>query len=282
MERAREQNLQRRRASLFAETLYRFCRGWRMIEIGDMTHDYDRVAADYASVRAPDPRVHAAILEALSDSESIVNVGAGTGSYEPDDRFVVAVEPSAMMAARRAPGAAPCVRATAGALPFPGGVFDAALAVLTMHHWPDWRGGVHELRRVSRRRIVVFTWTPLAGPFWFVRDYLPSVYDRDRAAFPSPEEFARVAGGAAEIRAVPIPWDCTDGFLGAYWRRPEAYLDRRRTAAISALAERTPEVGAGLARLADDLASGRWAERNRALLGRETLDVGYRLLVVNY
>lgn len=186
------------------------------------------------------------------------------------------------MIAQRQLGCAPCVRANAEGLPFFSRAFDAALAVLTMHHWNDWRAGLAELRRVVRRRLVVFTWTPFAGPYWFVRDYLPSLYERDSAAFPSLKAFARAAGGDLEVRPVPIPWDCTDGFLGAYWRRPEAYLDRGRAAATSALADPTPAVRDALARLAVDLASGRWAERNGELLARNVLDVGYRLLVVRY
>jgi SAM-dependent methyltransferase len=241
---------------------------------------YDRIGAGYSRYRVPDPRIQAAILDALGDAASIVNVGAGVGSYEPQDRGVVAVEPTATMAAQRPEGAAPCVRATAEGLPFLDGAFDAGLAVLTMHHWTDWRAGLAELRRVSRRRLVVFTWTPLAGAYWFARDYLSFVYERDRAAFPSLDEFARISGGTVEVRPVPIPWDCTDGFLGAYWRRPEAYLDAGRARATSALADPAPPVRAALTRLAADLESGRWAARNADLLAAETLDVGYRLLVV--
>jgi SAM-dependent methyltransferase len=247
-----------------------------------MTRTYDRIDGSYARFRVPDPRLRAAILDAVGDAESVVNVGAGAGSYEPIDRRVVAIEPSATMVAQRPRGAAPCVRAIAEALPFADRAFDAALAVLTMHHWRDWRAGLVELRRVSIRRIVVFTWTPLAGAFWFVRDYLPSLYERDRARFPPLETFARAAGAAVEVRPVTIPWDCTDGFLGAYWRRPEAYLDPQRAVATSALAEPTPDVRNALARLTSDLSSGRWVERNGELRSREALDVGYRLLVVRY
>jgi SAM-dependent methyltransferase len=245
-----------------------------------MTPLYDRIGRGYARHRVPDRRIEAAILEALGDATTVVNVGAGAGSYEPRDRAVVAVEPTATMAAQRPPGAAPCVRAMAEALPFPDHTFDAALAVLTMHHWMDWRAGLAELRRVSRRRIVVFTWTPLAGAFWFVRDYLPRVYERDRAAFPSFDELARIAGGSIEIRQVPIPWDCSDGFVGAYWRRPEAYLDPGRAQAMSPLAVPTPAVRDALARLEEDLVSGRWAARNADLLSRDAYDIGYRLLVI--
>ena len=243
---------------------------------------YDRIGLGYARYRVPDSRLAAAILDALADSRSVVNVGAGAGGYEPADRAVVAVEPSRTMIQQRPAGAAPSVRAWAHALPFPDAAFDAALAVLTLHHWPDWRTGLAELRRVARERLVVFTWTPAAGPFWFVRDYLAELYERDRVMFPPMEEFERVAGGAVEVRPVLIPWDCTDGFLGAYWRRPEAYLDSGRAAAMSALAVPTPGVRQALARLAEDLASGRWVERNGDLLTRHELDIGYRLLVVRY
>lgn len=243
---------------------------------------YDHIGPEYSRYRIPDPRIGAAIQDALGDAASLVNVGAGTGAYEPADRRVIAVEPSAAMVARRRAGTAPCVRAWAHALPIRDAALDAALAVLTIHHWADWRAGVAELRRVARKRLVVFTWTPAAGAFWFLRDYLTGVYERDGATFPPMEEFGRVASGAVEVRPVLIPWDCTDGFLGAYWRRPEAYLDAGRAAAMSALAVATPAVRHALARLGDDLASGRWAKRNAALLAQDELDIGYRLLVVRY
>ncbi len=241
------------------------------------TQLYDRIGTGYGRFRRPDPRIASRIHRALGGARSVVNVGAGAGSYEPADRPVVAVEPSATMVAQRPAGAAPAVRAVASALPFRDASFDAALAVLTLHHWPDWGAGVAELARVARERVVVLTCDPGAEGFWLVRDYFPDIVEQDRRVFPPPDALARALGGA-DVVPVPVPWDCADGFLGAYWRRPEAYLDAGVRGAISAFA-RLPDVEEGLARLRRDLADGIWEERNADLREREELDVGYRLVV---
>jgi SAM-dependent methyltransferase len=242
---------------------------------------YARVASVYRRFRRPDERIGAALHDALGAAHTLVNVGAGTGSYEPRDRTVIAVEPSAAMLAQRAVDAAPAVQASALALPFGSGAFDAALAVLTIHHWPDWRAGIAELGRVARDRIVILTWDP-AGGFWLVRDYLPHLLGRDRSSFPTLRELEAMlnaAFAAVEIVPIHIPADCTDGFMGAYWQRPAMYLDPEARAAISALAVATPETEAGLRRLERELADGTWQARYEHLLARQTLDIGYRLLV---
>jgi SAM-dependent methyltransferase len=240
---------------------------------------YDVLGRSYIQTRATDPRIAAAIWEALGDARTVVNVGAGTGSYEPPDREVTAVEPSAVMIAQRAPDAAPAVQAVAEALPFEDGSFDAAMAVLTLHHWSDWRAGIEELRRVARR-VVVFSWDPsFAGRLWISAEYFPQLIDEDIAHFPS---LADQVGAvrATRVAAVPISADCRDGFYGAHWHRPEAYLDPVVRAGISVLARRDPsELDAGLAQLADDLRSGAWAERHADLLELDELDLGYRLMV---
>ncbi|HEX7243836.1 MAG TPA: class I SAM-dependent methyltransferase [Longimicrobiaceae bacterium] len=241
------------------------------------TQLYDRIGTGYGRFRRPDPRIASRIHRALGGARSVVNVGAGAGSYEPADRPVVAVEPSATMVAQRPAGAAPAVRAVASALPFRDASFDAALAVLTLHHWPDWRAGVAELARVARERVVVLTCDPDAEGFWLVRDYFPGIVEQDRRVFPPPDDLARALGGA-DVVPVPVPWDCADGFLGAYWRRPEAYLNAGVRGAISAFA-RLPDAEEGLARLRGDLADGAWARRNADVLTRGELDVGYRLVV---
>jgi SAM-dependent methyltransferase len=237
---------------------------------------YDVIGRTYAHTRATDPRIAAAIWEALGDARTVVNVGAGTGNYEPPDRDVTAVEPSAVMIAQRPAGAAPAIQASAEALPFEDGAFDAAMAVLTLHHWSDWRAGVEELRRVARR-VVVFSWDPsFANRPWITAEYLPLVAD---GAFPS---LADQVGAlrATRVTAVPIPHDCRDGFYGAHWRHPEAYLDPEVRSGISVLARREPEeLAPGLARLEEDLRTGAWAERHADLLALEELDLGYRLLV---
>jgi SAM-dependent methyltransferase len=239
---------------------------------------YDRIGTTYRATRREEPRIAALVHAALGDARTVLNVGAGTGSYEPGDRDVLAVEPSAVMRAQRPPGSAPVIAAAAEALPFADGSFDATMAVLSDHHWTDRLQGLRELRRVARRRAVVFQWDPAAAwDFWLVREYLPA-FARDL----DPGSFTRVreALGATRVEPVPVPHDCADGFLMAYWRRPEAYLDPAVRANISvfALLDQA-EVAAGLARLREDLASGDWHRRHADLLALDAADLGYTLLV---
>ncbi len=236
---------------------------------------YDRIGQGYADLRRPDPRIEQKISQALGDASTVVNVGAGTGSYEPRDRNVIAIEPSLTMIRQRAAGAAPVIQASAMALPFEDQAFDAGLAILTMHHWPRWDIGLRELRRVSRR-IVMLTWDPASPGFWLT-DYFPESLEIDRRIFPTLRELEALLGPLT-IEAIPIPHDCTDGFFGAYWRRPSAYLDERVRAAISTFSSMT-RVDAGLERLRRDLASGAWQQRHRHLSARAELDLGYRLIV---
>ncbi len=206
----------------------------------------------------------------------MLNVGAGTGSYEPPDREVLAVEPSAVMRAARPAGAARCIDARAEALPFPDGAFDAAMAILSDHHWSDPVAGLRELRRVARR-VVVFQWEPaVIERFWLVRDYLPEFAAQVAGRLTLVE---RATAIDAVLEPVPIPWDCADGFFHAYWRRPEAYLSEPVRRGSSVWAQVGPAVEArAVAALREDLASGAWAERNRSLLGLEALECGARLL----
>lgn len=236
---------------------------------------YDQLGEGYARRRQPDPRIAAAIVAALADARTVVNVGAGAGSYEPSDRIVQAVEPSLVMIGQRPSGAAPCACARAEALPFETGAFDAAMAVLTIHHWSDWRAGLRELRRVARDRVVLLTFDADASDFWLTRDYLPALMALDLQIMPKLGDMAKLLG-AFDARPVMVPHDCSDGFLGAYWRRPETYLDptiRRSMSSFAAI-----DAAAGLQKLAEDLDSGAWARRNADLLDRDALDIGYRLL----
>jgi SAM-dependent methyltransferase len=238
---------------------------------------YDSIGKRYTSVRREDPRIGARIRAALGDARTLVNVGAGTGAYEPADLHVTAVEPSEVMIAQRPEGAAPVVRAFAEELPFAGGSFDAALAVLSDHHWSDHERGLAELRRVARR-VVLFTWEP-AGHLdtWAVRDYFPCFKELIPDGYSLATTIDRLGGGRAEV--VPIPHDCLDGFFHAYWRRPAAYLDPT-VRGISVFALMDPKCMAdGLARLERDLESGEWASRNAELLDLDELDAGYRLVV---
>lgn len=241
-----------------------------------MTELYDSIGQGYSHRRRPDVRIQRAILKALDGLSSIVNVGAGTGSYEPRDRFVVAVEPSPVMLRQRPPHAAPAVQASATALPFRDAAFDASTAILTVHHWPDWRSGIRELARAARRRVAILTWDPSASGFWLVNDYFPEILQTDRQIFPAITMLARELG-RIRVDAVPVPPDCTDGFLGAYWRRPAAYLDPSVRQAISTFSKVVnPEVG--LDRLRQDLRTGVWHRRHGDVLQRESLDLGYRLI----
>jgi SAM-dependent methyltransferase len=240
---------------------------------------YDTIGVGYADVRRPDPRIARRLHAALGAAETVVNVGAGAGSYEPTDRRVVAVEPSAAMVAQRPPGSAPVVRGEAGRLPFADRAFDAALALLTVHHWPDRAAGLADLRRVTAGPIVVFTFDKSShDDQWLTAEYLPEVGGLDEG-HPEADELAAALGGGT-VEPLPVPHDCTDGFLHAYWRRPEAYLRPEVRAGISGIA-RLPEdvVGPAMARLADDLASGAWHARHHDLLDRDELDAGYRLVV---
>jgi SAM-dependent methyltransferase len=243
-----------------------------------MAARYDAIGRTYTATRQTEPRIAARIWAALGDARTVVNVGAGTGSYEPPDREVTAVEPSEVMIAQRPPHAAPAVQASAEALPFADDSFDAAMAVLTLHHWTDWRAGCAELKRVARDRVVVFSWDPtFRGRMWLSAEYFEALSWQDVADFPSlPDQAAALD---ADIEVVPIPWDCRDGFFSAFWRRPEAYLDPAVRAGISTMARREAELADGLARLRADLDSGEWASRHADLLELEELDVGYRLLI---
>ena len=240
---------------------------------------YDEIGRGYAEVRRPDPRIETRLRAALGGARRVVNVGAGAGSYEPVDREVVAVEPSAAMVAQRPAGSAPVVRAAAGALPFGDGVFDGALALLTVHHWPDPVAGLQELRRVTVGPVVVFTFDkPVHDRQWLVAEYLPAMADLD-PGLPTSDRIAEALGGG-RVEVLPVPADCTDGFCHAWWRRPDAYLDPAVRAGISGIA-RLPAamVDEAMARLAADLAGGAWHARHADLLARDELDAGYRLVI---
>jgi SAM-dependent methyltransferase len=241
---------------------------------------YDTIGASYTVTRRTEPRIAAQVWAALGDARTVLNVGAGTGSYEPPGLDVTAVEPSAVMRAQRPEGAAPCVDAIAESLPFKDRSFDAAMAFATIHHWQDPIAGLLEMRRVARRVVVLTHDTTAAGwldRFWLTRDYLPE-FAGLVAGRPAVGELADAIG--ARIEQVLIPWDCADGFFEAYWRRPEAYLDEHIRRGISGWARVGPEVQDRAVRdLRADLASGRWAERNHHLLDLDAAELGLRLLI---
>jgi SAM-dependent methyltransferase len=241
-----------------------------------MVSTYDRIGANYRQTRTEDPRLARLIARELQAARTVVNVGAGTGSYEPSDRFVVAVEPSDVMLRQRLPKAAPAVRAIAERLPFRDDAFDAATAVLTVHHWSDQHAGLRELSRVARDRVLLLTWDPSNEGFWLMRDYFPQFLEADRKRLPPVERLLGFLADA-QVITVPVPHDCVDGFLGAYWRRPEAYLNAEIRSSISSFA--TCRDLSPLQRLEDDLITGEWQRRYGDLLEEKELDIGYRLVV---
>jgi SAM-dependent methyltransferase len=228
---------------------------------------YDTIGATYTVTRRTEPRIAAQVWAALGDARTVLNVGAGTGSYEPTDREVTAVEPSALMRTQRPAGAAPCVAAAAESLPFEDQSFDVAMAFATIHHWPDPIAGLREMRRDAG-------WL---RQFWLTRDYLPEVAD----FLPGRPTISELAGAiGARIEPVLIPWDCADGFFEAYWRRPEAYLDDDVRRGMSVWARVGLEAEQRAVRnLRADLDSGRWAERNRDLVDLDAAELGLRLLI---
>jgi len=234
---------------------------------------------NYSEFRRPDPRIEAAIWSALGDARSVVNVGAGTGSYEPTDREVVAVEPSPVMIAQRPAGAAPAIEGVAEALPIEDKSVDAAMGVLTIHHWRDFDAGLAEMRRVARRRIVLLTIdVDVVAEAWIVKDYFPTAADLDREVMPSMAEIeAKLPGASLEV--VPVPRGCLDGFSIALWDRPELILDpevRRATSTWHRMS--AEEVERGIERLRADLESGRWDEKYGHLRSQPELDIGLRLV----
>ena len=242
-----------------------------------MTAKYDSIGINYSELRQADPRIAEAVKIALGSSTSVLNVGAGTGSYEPADRHVTAVEPSLEMIRKRSSLAARAIQASADDLPFDDDAFDTAMAILTVHHWPDKEAGLRELRRVTRGRIVLLTFDPSHRPW--LTDYLPELAALDEAQMPMIADYERWLGNA-QVTPVLVPHDCSDGFLYAYWRRPTAYLDARiRSGSSSFWTIKNAEKG--LALLKRDLDSGEWERRYADLLTLDAYDAGYRLVVAD-
>lgn len=241
-----------------------------------MDATYDIIGINYSDLRKPDARIAHMIHDALGPAKTVLNVGAGTGSYEPADRDVTALEPSEAMIQQRPTGTAPAIQGVAEDLPFADNSFDAAMAVLTVHHWTDFAQGLAEMRRVARDRVVILTFDAEHRSAW-LNDYIPELVTLDDGQMPQMTEYGE-ALGPVDIVPVPIPHDCTDGFLYAYWRRPAAYLDPRiRTGSSSFWA--IDNVDEKLESLAADLESGHWAERYGDLMEEDAIDLGYRLVV---
>ena len=242
--------------------------------------DYERRGAGYAAQRRADPRIAARIHAALGDARTVLNVGAGAGSYEPLDRHVLAVEPSAVMRAQRPPGAALAIEAVAEALPLDDRSVDAVMAVATVHQWPDMAKGLAELRRVSRGPVVVVAFDgPALERFW-LNAYAPELIAAEQRRYPGLEAVVAGVGRDAEIRAVPIPMDCTDGFTEAFYGRPERLLDPAVRAAQSSWGFVDPQVEPRfVAALSADLVSGRWDARHGGLRTQPTYEGALRIVV---
>jgi SAM-dependent methyltransferase len=241
---------------------------------------YDAIGRTYSTYRRPDPRIQAAVDAAIAGAGTIVNVGAGGGSYEPATGKVFAIEPSRTMIRQRPHSATPVLQGVAERLPLRDHEFDVGLAILTTHHWTDARAGLAEMARVSERQ-VIFTHGPGSfDDFWLVRDYVPEIRQliRDERFLPPIEETLAIV----EIIDVAVPWDCTDGFLCAYWRRPEMYVDPARRAGISTFAVLDADVVApAIRRLQSDIESGAWDRRYGRLRDLQELDLGYRIVIAN-
>jgi SAM-dependent methyltransferase len=239
--------------------------------------DYDQLAKQYNHYRKPDPRITERIHFHLQGAQRILNVGAGTGSYEPENGIIVAIEPSYEMISKRINSKTILVQGIAEELPFTDNVFDCSMGILTIHHWSDITLGLQEMRRVTKDKIVLFSWIGYYDNNFWLKDYIPEIAGTDEKLFPTLEELDHILGGIS-VETIEIPYNCTDGFMCAYWRRPEMYLDPNARKAISTFS-RTPEIQEGLNKLQEDIESGEWRKKYSHLLEKESLDLGYRLIV---
>ena len=241
---------------------------------------YETIGVGYSVGRRPDPRWQEAIDSVIGDAKRVINIGAGTGSYEPSGRALIAVEPSELMVGQRPRSAAPVVMAAAENVPIVSGWADLAMTLLSLHHWTDWRAGISEMRRLAPRRLVLTYDAEFHASFWLLRDYLPEVAASERTRAPKVEDIANALGSDVEIITLEVPWDCVDGVLPAHWRRPAAYLDPQVRACCSGLAQAEPRfVDRAVRALASDLDSGAWEQRNKDLVLMNSLDAGFRLVV---
>ncbi len=241
---------------------------------------YDTIGRSYSQTRRTDPRVAAHIDAALGEARSVVNVGAGTGNYEGAQFDIVAVEPSRTMIEQRPGGAAPCVQGVAEALPFANQSFDAALTVLSTHHWHDLPTGLAEMQRVAAKQVVFFFEPSCADQFWLVADYFPQIPQMPTEQRAPSEARFRELLPVRRVGTVPVPADCLDGFGGCYWNRPERYLEPDVQAGMSCFAQmETAELDQGMARLRRELADGTWDAKYGNLRIQAEVDLGYRVLV---
>lgn len=245
-----------------------------------MTTLYDKIGQGYSAGRQTDPYIASQIYAELQGAESILNIGAGTGSYEPPNINLIAIEPSIRMIRQRLPGSHPVLQASSEYLPFTDKCFSHTMTVLSMHHWQNRTKAFAEIERVTRESFVAVTWLPESNPFWLTQDYFPELYETDRLIFPNLDEL--YAGFKnITIKKLPIPADCKDGFMAAYWRRPRAYLDENIRRGISTF-YKLSNISTGLLRLENELNDGRWYKKYGDLLNLDFLDVGYRIITAHF
>jgi SAM-dependent methyltransferase len=251
------------------------------VNAGDPGFDYDSGGQEYSGVRRADPRIAAKILAALSDAKRVLNVGAGTGSYEPTDRYVVPLEPSGVMRAQRPRDLAPALAGSAEAIPFDDGAFDAAMALLTVHHWKDRARSLREIRRVTRGPIVILTFDPAAATDFWMKDYAPEIAEIERQRYGTIDSITTALGGTPEVMSIDVPRDCTDGFQVAFYARPEAFLDPRVRRSQSAWSFLAPGVEERIVEAIDeDITSGRWDLKYGHLRQQPAIQCKLRLIVV--
>ena len=238
-----------------------------------MKATYDHIGKGYSSNRKSDPKIALQVFSKLIGAKKILNIGAGTGSYEPKNVNLIAVEPSAEMIAQRSSAAHPVIQAIAEELPFEANSFSHTMTVLSMHHWTDRKKAFNEINRVTSDAFVAVTWNPESKPFWLTRDYFPEIFEADKKIFPTPSDFEECFDDV-QIAPLLIPENCMDGFLAAYWKRPEAYLNPELRKSISTFGKLN-DCSIGLERLEKDISSGDWEKKNRSILDSSALDVGY-------
>jgi ubiquinone/menaquinone biosynthesis C-methylase UbiE len=251
------------------------------MKISDRAFNYDKYGQQYSGHRQTDPEIAKYIYSALGKAKTVINIGAGAGSYEPHDRYVIAVEPSATMRVQRLKNhRSPAVNAMAETLPFDDGSFDAATAFLTVHHWPDIAKGLKELRRVTRGQIIIMTYNKDALDVFWNTDYFPEVVDIERQRYPAMQWLCETLGGNCEIQDIPIPLNCIDGFQEAFYGRPEAFLSHHVRKAMSAWGFIPPsQQDVMISRFKNTLLSGEWDEKYGHLRNQPFFTGALRLVI---
>jgi SAM-dependent methyltransferase len=251
------------------------------MKIDNPAFDYDSLGQKYSGYRQTDPRIAAYISDALLDAKTVLNVGAGAGSYEPSDKYVAAVEPSVTMRAQRiANGKVPAINAKADNLPFDDNAFDASMAMVTVHHWPDIEKGIKELRRVTKKQILILTFDPNELDNFWNAAYFPELIEVEKARYPTIDFLKNALGGNCEVVAIPIPIDCVDGFQEAFYGRPEAFLKKEVRRSQSAWGFLPKELEETLVkRLKDDLESGAWDKKYGHFRNQPSFTCALKLLI---